>query len=51
MNISAKLQLLAYSLLMASEEFIYLFFSRKFSISVAMATNQSQRFRHNLYVW
>ena len=47
MNISAKFQLHP---LMASEE-IFLILFRKFRISVAMATNQIQRFGQNSYVW
>ena len=46
MNISTKLQLHPF---MASEEMI--FFFRKFSVSVAMATNQIQQFGQNSYGW
>ena len=35
---------LSFILLMASEEEIFYFFPRKFSVSVAMATSQFQRF-------
>ena len=47
MNISAKFQLFP---LMASEEMIFEYFFRKFSLSVAMATNQIQRLGQNSYV-
>ena len=48
MNVSAKFQLHPPY---GSEDFFSFLFSRKFKFSVAMTTNQSQRFRHNLYVW
>ena len=49
MNIYAKFQLHPpYGFL---EEDFFLYFSRKFSLSVAMATNQNQRFGQNSYGW
>ena len=38
---------------MASEEMIsyFYFYFRKFILSVAMATNQSQQFGQNSYIW
>ena len=49
MNISAKFQLYP-PLNMASEELIFLYFFHKFSLCVAMATNQIQRFGQKWYV-
>ena len=46
MNISAKIQLHP---VMATEEMILILF-RKFSLLVAMATNQIQRFGQNSYL-
>ena len=37
--------------LLASEEMIFNIFFQKLIISVAMATNQIQRFGQNSYVW
>ena len=47
MNISAKFQLHP---LIASEEMIFLILFREFILSVAMATNQIQRFGKKSYV-
>ena len=48
MNNSAKFQFYP---LMASEELMFLYFIRKVSLSVAMATNQIEGFGLNWYVW
>ena len=37
--------------LMASEKKIFEYFFQKFSLSVAMATNQNQQFGQNSYGW
>ena len=37
--------------IMASEKMIFEYLFRKFSLSVAMATNQNQRFEQNSYGW
>ena len=46
-----NMQNFSFILLMASEKKIFDFFFRKFSLSVAMATNKNQRFEQNLYGW
>ena len=48
MNIYAKFSFIP---LMASEKKIFEYFFQKFSLSVAMATNQNQRFGQNSYGW
>ena len=49
MNIYAKFQL--HPPLMASEKKIFEYFFKKFSLLVAMATNQNQWFGQNSYGW
>ena len=48
MNISTKFQLYPPY---GSEEMIFVHFFRKFKVSVALATNQIQRFGQNSYGW
>ena len=45
------MQSISFNSLMASEKKIFEYFFRKFSLSVAMATNQNQRFGQNSYGW
>ena len=45
------MQSFSFITLMASEKKIFEYFFQKFSLSVAMATNQNQQFGQNSYGW
>ena len=49
MNIYTKF--LLHPLMTSEKKILVVFFFRKFSLSVAMSTNQNQRFGQNSYGW